>query len=135
MKRLLLPSLILSLLAANAAAEDLVCRVKVNGAAASERKVRVSPNESVPYAELEGYRFKIKNLGPSRFEIEAYDSAAPSRGYAAGFLRAAGDAVSWTLWTRDILLETTCALSAAGAGRSFVSGAVSRPPASAPRWD
>lgn len=93
-----------------ALAEDLICGVRMNTQPVLERKVSLTPNAADALAEFEGFRLKLRNLSDGRFEIEAYDSAATTRSYAEAHLRTSKDTLKWTFWSRDILLETSCAL-------------------------
>lgn len=97
--------------ASMAKASDLVCNVKINAEEAAVTEFTVAPNTEVTYAVLEGYKFFVSNLGNSKFELEIYDSNGPTRSYATGHLRNLTDDLSWTLWSREILLETTCKLA------------------------
>ena len=92
-------------------AEDLLCVVKVNLSVVGEVEISVAPSSAhTHYMEVEGFRFYITNKGHSKFELEIYNPNDPSRGYAEGFLRTAEDQLTWTLWSRDILLESSCRL-------------------------
>lgn len=92
-------------------AENLLCRVSVNLEVQSELVIQAPLNENILFAEIQSFRMRIKNLGASKFEIEVYDSVEPARSYAKGTLRTEEDEVRWTLWKRDILLETSCSLA------------------------
>jgi hypothetical protein len=96
-------------------AETIHCQVKVNTKIVSEKTLTIAANASAGYAQVEDFSLKINNLGASKFEIEVFDPNTPSRNYADGFLRSSGDEVSWALWSRDILLETSCHLASAAA--------------------
>lgn len=98
-------------LASTAMAENLFCQVSVNMEVQSKLTIEVPLNEKIAYAIAQPFQMKIKNLGASQFELEIYDSEEPARHYAKGTLRTEGDEVKWTLWRRDILLETSCHLA------------------------
>lgn len=111
MKKVIFFTLLLKIIPSISFAEELICQVKVNTQTVSEQKLTVPANASIPYAEVEGFRMKINNHGASKFELEIFDPSVPSRGYAEGSLKDAKDELKWTLWTRDILLETACRLN------------------------
>lgn len=98
-------------------AENLLCQVSINMEVQSKLSLQVPLDENILYAKFQPFQMRIKNLGASKFEIEVYDSEEPSRSYAKGTLRAEDDEVRWTLWRRDILLETSCSLASARALR------------------
>lgn len=101
-------SLILLAVAADASAAELLCQVKVNAEIQSVARIEVSENASALYAETHGFRLRVNSRGASRYELEIYDSAVPSRSYSEGALRNGTDELKWALWTREILLETSC---------------------------
>jgi hypothetical protein len=106
MKKIFFLLLLLSFSAAQS--ETLYCNVKLNSALVTETKVDVAESNEVEYARLENFRFKIKSLSAQKFEITVFDGIAPSRSFADGVLKTAPDELSWAVWTRDMLLETTC---------------------------
>lgn len=109
---LLVSPITLLLTLPNALSADLLCRVKVNHETVSERKVVLDEGTSAFYAETRGFRMRANHRGASKFELEVIDLETPSRGYAEASLRAPEDAIKWTLWTRELLLETSCQLLA-----------------------
>lgn len=92
-------------------AEDLFCNVSVNTEVVAATEFAVAPKTKMTYVLVEGYTFSIANLGESKYELEIYDSAGATRSYATAYLRATTDQLGWTLWSRDILLETSCKLA------------------------
>ena len=92
-------------------AEDLICNVSVNTEVVAETEFTVVPKTKVTYVLVEDYTFFVANLGESKYELEIYDSAGPTRFYATSYLRTTSDQLAWTLWSRDILLETSCKLA------------------------
>lgn len=92
-------------------AEQLLCKVTVNTEVQTKKEITVLPDEKVTFADVDSFRMMVKNLGSAKFEVEVFDGNEPSRGYAKGSLKTSDDEVRWTLWRRDILLETSCQLS------------------------
>jgi hypothetical protein len=101
---------ILSAWMGQAMAEDLVCQIKINTGLVSEINVTLAPKIRKMFDTYEGYRFYLNNLGDKKFEVEVYNPADPSRGYAEGFLRTQEDKLGWILWSQDILLDVSCKL-------------------------
>ena len=87
---------------------ELFCMVKLNLDKVISTRVEVPVNSSVPYGKIPGFSFKVKNLGYDKFEIDVFNGRADSRSYAEGLLRGADDELRWTLWSRSVLLETSC---------------------------
>lgn len=92
-------------------AESLNCDVSLNGEIASDMNLQINKSEQKNYLTIGTYYFYVKNLGGSLFELEIYNSDGPERSYAEGIIRDSTDKLSWTLWTRDILIETKCKLA------------------------
>jgi hypothetical protein len=92
-------------------AEALNCDVSLNGEIVAENNLFVNVAEQKNYVTLGTFYFYVKNMGNSQFELEIYNTDGPLRSYAEGNLRTLTDKLSWTLWTRDILLETKCKLA------------------------
>lgn len=95
----------------NTFAEDLICSVNLNTEPVAETPVTVDVNAKVVYAEMDGFRFFVTNKGNSKFEIEVFNAAEPSRSYASGKLLDATDELSWSVWSRDYLIDSTCKLA------------------------
>ena len=92
-------------------AENIKCNYSVNGATAIKiKEFTVIPFTKELYVDGADYRFYISNKGHSKFELEIFDANAPSRSYAAGFLRTSIDELSWAFWSRDVLIQTACTL-------------------------
>jgi len=89
---------------------ELHCSVSQGLVEVSIAEVTVFPGEKSSYETLEGYMFAVKNLGDSKFELDVFDSSTPSRSYSSGSLRSSSDSLSWTYWSRETLIETTCRL-------------------------
>ena len=92
-------------------AEELVCSITANGDLLAETQFSLEAKAETQYATGGSYSFYLHNLGSSKFEMEIYNNDGPSRSYSTGFLRNSADTLTWTLWTRDILLETSCKLA------------------------
>lgn len=95
----------------NAYSEELFCTVSVNLETVAETEFNLEVSERTKYVDAGDFVFYVKNMGDSKFELEVFDGSVPSRSYALGILRNATDDLKWSLWTRDILLETSCKLS------------------------
>lgn len=96
--------------ASNAHAAKLKCTISSNLELLSEDILSIAEGSTHNFGNLPSYLFKLNSLSSEKFEIEVFDSNAPSRSYAAGLLHAPGDEIRWTLWSRDILLEAICRL-------------------------
>lgn len=92
-------------------AEELRCTVSVNMEVVAEEVFTVEAKTKVTYVNAADFVFYVANKGNSKFELEIFNVSAPSRSYAEGFLRTNEDALTWTLWTNDYLLETSCRLA------------------------
>lgn len=92
-------------------AEELYCTVSVNMDTVAEVQFKVEPKTKSAYVIADDFSFYINNKGAGKFELEIFNLEGPSRSYAEGYLRTAEDTLSWTLWTRDYLLETRCVLA------------------------
>lgn len=90
--------------------EELFCAVRMNLETVAETQLTLGSNERVMFAQVGDYVFYITNKNHSKFELEIFDGNNLSRSYAQGVLKVATDDVMWTLWSRDILLETSCKL-------------------------
>ena len=97
----------------NASAEKINCQIKLSTKLVSEQGLDLPDKASASFGNIPGYSFKILNQGASKFTVEIFEADAPARHYVAGNLRAVADQLNWALWTRDILIETSCFLSSA----------------------
>lgn len=109
MKHLLI-SLAVLLSGAAAQAQDLFCNLKVNNDVIADTKVTTILGKSVVFGEYGNYKVSVRDLGASKFFIEVYEINV-SRTYADGVLRTEDDEIKWTLWSREILMETACRLA------------------------
>lgn len=107
----LIAALFLTLISSSVFAEELFCNVTVNMETVAEVEFTSAPKTNTAYVVAEGFSFYITNKGNSKFELEVFNLDGPSRSYAEGYLRTQEDTLAWTLWTRDILLETRCKLA------------------------
>ena len=101
--------LLLNSVAANSA--SLNCEVINDHEVISSSEVEASLGQSLQYASIGSYTFYVKQTELSQFELEIYNSNGPIRSYASGTLKKTTDKLAWTIWTRDILLETNCKLA------------------------
>ena len=92
-------------------AEDLRCSLAVNGESAVVLEFSVEAGTKKMFIDSNDYRFFLINKGQSKFELEIYDAYSATRSYSAGYLRTNQDELSWTFWSREVLLETTCKLN------------------------
>jgi hypothetical protein len=92
-------------------AEDLSCTVIANHDVLAEVEINVATKEQSNYINAGSFSFYVTNKGDSLFELEIFNTNGPTRSYAEGVLRVVSDKLAWTLWTRDILLETNCKLA------------------------
>ena len=107
----LIISFVLLLATTSAFAENLICTVSVNLQVVAEAEVTAEVKNKEIYVQAEDFTFYVTILGNSKFEMEIFDMTTPSRSYAQGYLRSAADELTWTLWSRDILLDTSCKLA------------------------
>lgn len=110
MKKLIV-AMMLSLCSTAVFAEELFCTLSVNMETVGEVQFKAEPQAKTPYLIADGFSFYVSNKGNSKFELEIFNLEGPSRSYAEGFLRSKEDTLAWTLWTRDMLLETKCKLA------------------------
>lgn len=92
-------------------AEDVVCTVTANHDVLAQTDFSLNVKEQHQYVSAGTFSFYLSNLGNSKFEIEVYNNDGPTRFYTTGLLRTSNDILTWTLWSRDILLETSCKLA------------------------
>lgn len=92
-------------------AEDLACSVNLNLQNVSDVEISVQAKEKAVFAEFENFKFFVSNKGDSKFEIEVFNANEESRSYASGNILNAKDEVTWTLWTRDYLIDASCKLA------------------------
>lgn len=89
-------------------AEILNCIISVNKKVSFDKLIEIKSGATFQFDDINIYRIRIHNLGNSKFEIESYDSEAPSRTYSDAFLRSSQDELNWIIWSREVLLETNC---------------------------
>ncbi len=111
MKKIMCTIFLFLLMASLSYAQDLTCQILVNTEIASESTVELEANSKIFFGEVEGYRFTINSLGNSKYELEIFDPGTPSRSYSSGLLKTIGDKISWTYWSREIMIESNCRLS------------------------
>lgn len=87
----------------------LICQMKVNTELLLEQTVEVR-SEAVVVGEVEGYKLKVKKTAKHTYELDVFDYTSASRSYASSTLRHKKDLLSWSLWTRDSLIEASCRL-------------------------
>jgi hypothetical protein len=92
-------------------AEDLLCQTSTSTQVISEQVVTVAEHEKVKFEEQVGFSLMVHNLGHSQFELEIFDANGESRSYATGFLHSKDDILAWSIWSRTVLLETSCKLN------------------------
>jgi len=91
-------------------AKEVICDIKVNREHVFSTILEISKGQKVEFAEVAGSKFTLKSLKNSQYEIEIFDRDKSSRAYAEGSLKTKGERVQYSLWTRDILLESSCGL-------------------------
>lgn len=107
----LLSILFFFLLSLHVQAEILECEVIANHERLSVNTIEIKGQYSIPYAKHGSYSFFVKTSPINQYEIEIYNSNGPIRNYVVGKLERPTDKLAWTLWSRDILLETNCKLA------------------------
>ena len=103
--------ILLSLISVSANSAVLNCVVITDHEVISSSQVESSLSKSLQYASIGSYSFYVKQTESSQFELEIYNMNGPIRSYASGSLEKTTDKLAWTIWTRDILLETNCKLA------------------------
>ena len=91
-----------------ASASTLDCTVYHNGEMVSKRRVELPSQSRADLDEVASFNIQIKNLGKNQFELEVFDANGPSRTYSRGSLTSKEDLLSWTYWSRDALIESSC---------------------------
>ena len=91
-------------------ADELRCSISQGMIEVFAADVSVSTGEKVVYGRLDGYTFSVKGLSKSRYELEIFEPLTPSRSYSAASLYTKIDSLSWTYWSREVLIETSCRL-------------------------
>lgn len=91
-------------------AEDINCVAKKNTEMIWEEVVPVETGKKVRVGTVDEFQIFLNANNKRHFEIEVFDSSTPSRQYASGQLANSEQVLSWTLWSRSILLEVNCKL-------------------------
>lgn len=104
--------LVLSSISVSVFADNITCQIKKNTNVIYSQSFDLPAKSSATLTDVENYRVKVNNYGASHFQIEVFDSEAPARIYTDGLLKEKADAIKWSLWSREILLEVECALQA-----------------------
>ncbi len=104
-------ALILISTASLVSAEEVTCRISLNTEIQSETSFEIEANSKVLVGEIDGFRISLNNHGSSKYELEIFDPSGPSRSYAAGILKNPQDEITWTLWSREVLLDSSCHLT------------------------
>ncbi len=108
MKNLLFLSLLS--LSTSILSAEIICDIKTNGGHTFSTIIEIKEGQKVEFADIEGLKFKLKSKYNSHYEMEIFDIDGPSRTYVEGSLKIKSDKVQYSLWTRDILLESSCSL-------------------------
>jgi hypothetical protein len=90
---------------------DLICKVKVNSEEALETKVIIDEGQKIKYASAENFTFFVKQINSTDYEIELLDMSVPSRSYAKASLNSGADKLQYSLWSRDMILESNCRIA------------------------
>ncbi len=101
MKYLLCLSLLFSY---SAFSKDVSCVAKKNLSEVWHKKTEVQLGTKVLFGSIDQFKFYVKNIDDSRFELEVLDINTPSRQYASGD----GKEINWTLWSRKALIDFNC---------------------------
>ncbi|MBK26815.1 MAG: hypothetical protein CME70_22630 [Halobacteriovorax sp.] len=97
--------LILGLLfSSSVIAKDVSCLAKKNLSEVWHKKTEVMLGAKVLFGSIDQFKFYVKNIDDSRFELEVLDENTPSRQYASGD----GKEINWTLWSRKALIDFNC---------------------------
>jgi hypothetical protein len=99
---------LLALLSLNINATDILCSIKVNTQNEFETKLSMDVSQKVKFASADNFTFFLNRINESDYELELLDTSVPSRSYAKATLNTQTDKLQYSLWNRDILLETSC---------------------------
>ena len=94
-------------LSTSAFSSQIFCKIKLNSELVYKTQFEET-QKKVILGKYNDYQISITKKGPSTFEIEAYNREIPSRTYALGTLDSSADQVSLDLWTRKVLLQSSC---------------------------
>ena len=90
--------------------DSLTCSVRMSTELVLEEEVVVPTGSTKVFGNIDAYRFKITNLGSTKYELEIFDGTLPARSYSQASLRQSEDEIKWTFWSSDVLLEASCRL-------------------------
>ncbi|MDB2425930.1 hypothetical protein N9W41_00155 [bacterium] len=101
--------MIISILAfsTNAFPAQIFCKIKVNTELVFKTQFDET-NKKTILGKYGDYQISLVNKGHLNYEIEAYNNEIPSRTYALGNLNTVSNKISLDLWTRDVLLQSSC---------------------------
>lgn len=92
-------------------ASEFTCNIKINNEDVHNTSFEVSEGEKFMFADSSSLKFSLKAMKKEKYELEAFDLSIPSRSYATSMVKEKGDNLSYTLWTRDSLIEVKCELN------------------------
>lgn len=97
-------------LSSTVGASEFNCNIKINNEDVHNTSFEVGKGEKVQFADSPSLKFSLKSMAKNRFELEAFDLVVPSRTYAIGRLKDRGDDLTYSLWTRESLIDVKCEL-------------------------
>lgn len=101
----------MAIVGVSAKASELRCTISVNTEIIAEAStVLPSGKKTESFFASEEFELSLKALGSGLYELEVFDRIAPTRAYARARLSKAGDAIGYTFWERERLLDVDCAL-------------------------
>jgi len=100
--------LLLSCSLATSAAK-LNCSLENRGSFQWERAVEIEDGAKMEIGSFNNHIFYVYKNG-DQFELDAYDVSVPSRSYALANLVESEDTLSWSFWSRKVLLAFKCIL-------------------------
>lgn len=108
MKKLM--ALILFFFVTQVYATTLNCSTSINTELIGSSQFEIETGEQVTYESYDGFQLMVNKHSDVDYELEIYNPYIPSRSYAGGILKNFDDKLSWSYWTRDILIGTVCTL-------------------------
>lgn len=101
-------TILIAVLTFNLFAADIYCRASKNTQQLWDVSGYVGEGEKSLIGVVDHFQIYLENNGQSQFTLEIYDPYTPSRQYSEGEFSLYNKGVSWSLWTRDILLDVNC---------------------------
>ncbi len=87
----------------------LICTAKHNLDNVMEKEIILAPGvKHIAIGDYQEFRFYLSDKGADIIEVQVYNGSEPSRIYATGKIKEAGDFVEASIWNRDLILDVRC---------------------------